>query len=185
MKYYLDKRGDLWCEDIQNRDLTFRNFSGVNLRSHTKYPGPDNKTFAVIIRDNDFAQELLNNGWPLKLRVPNVEYDPDAEPYYYLPAKIKFKDQYGKYFNDGRRPEIYVYSAGVRTEEGEEFCTAMPNDEFMQSKMDSLYFETMILHLRKANNRNGDPVVYLSRFDGKLPVNHGDQLTAGWMTTQE
>lgn len=179
MKYYLDRNGDLRCEELSNSEVIWRNFSGIN---RTKYPNPDNKSFSVVIKDKDFAQELIAEGWPIRIYTPKVEYDPDVEPFYHLPVKVKFNDRYGKPLR--RQPEIYIYSNGTRSQMGEEYCTAMAGDE--ASMMDRTYFESIILDINMGvNKETGKATAYLRRFDGKLPVNLSDQATAAWVTTEE
>jgi len=185
MKYYFDREGYLWCEDLTNREIISRNFSGINARSSTKYPGPDNKQFAVVIRDNDFAQEMIDQGWPVYLRVPKVDYDPQAESYYVMYVSVRFKDRYGKFFTDNRKPSFFLYSDGVMTEVGIEACTALPNDELMQSEIDKARFQNVRLRLRKGKKANGDPQVFLSRFDGMLYVNEADRAPEGWVKQGE
>ena len=178
-KLYLDRNGDLRCEELENRDVSFRNFSGIN---RTKYPNPDNKQFSVFIRDKDFAQELLDQGWPLRLWTPKVEYDQDMEATYHLPVKVKFKDRYGKPLRT--QPKFFIYSHGVRTEVGEEFCTALNNDE--ASEIDRTYFESIILDINLGiNKETGKGTAYLRRFDGKLPDDPAENATSAWMNPGE
>lgn len=178
-KYYIDRNGDLRCEELENRDMTFRNFSGVN---RTKYPNPDNKQFAVMIRDKEFAQLLLDAGWPLRLWIPKVDYDPDVESVYFLPVKVKFKDRYGQYLRT--QPKFFLYSNGNRTEIGEAECTAKPGEE--ASDMDLSRFESIMLDINLGTNKEtGKNTAYLRRFDGKVAVDIADSATAAWMNQGE
>ena len=176
---YLDKNGDLRCENLENRDVTFRNFSGIR---NTRYPNVDSKQFSVMIRDKDFAQELLANNWPLKLFIPKVEYDPDVEPVYYLPVKVKFKDRYGQPLRT--QPKIFLYSKGVRTEVGENYCTAYNGSE--ASQMDMAYFQSIILDINLGYNKeNNKYTAYLRRFDGLFAEDLADEATAAWIKQGE
>lgn len=178
MKYFLDRNNHLRCEELSNAEVIWRNFSGIN----NKYPNVDNKGFSVVIRDKEFAQELINDGWPVRIYTPKVEFDPDVEPFYHLPVKVKFRDRYGKALN--RQPELYFYSNGVRTKVGEEVCTAPANDP--RSEMDRTRFESIILDINMGiNKETGKATAYLTRFDGRLSVNLSDLATAGWVNKGE
>ena len=193
MNYYLDRNGYFVCKDLTNREIINRNFSGVNARAKTKYPGIDNKQFALVIRDNDAAQQLLDEGWPVSIRVPNVEYDPDEQPYYVMYVAVKFRDVAGRFFTDGRQPEIYLWSNGVKTpqdckkdpEAAWDFCSVIPNDELMQSQMDKTNFSKVELKVRKYVNSKGTTKVYLSRFDGMLRIDDMDRDPEGWANPEE
>lgn len=49
--------------------------------------GKTDRTFNVVLDDEDFAEHLTDLGWPVKIKNPK---NPDYEPYKYLSCKMKF-----------------------------------------------------------------------------------------------
>lgn len=85
------ERGILQIEDAR---IIYRNFSGLG----SKYNREGDRNFAVIIPTQDIADELINDGWAVKIKPPR---DEDDSPFMYLPVKIKFNN---------RGPAAYVKS---------------------------------------------------------------------------
>lgn len=84
-------RGVLEIEDAR---IIYRNFSGLG----TKYNREGDRNFAVIIPNQEIADELMKEGWAVKIKPPRNE---DDSPFMYLPVKIKFNN---------RGPAAYVRS---------------------------------------------------------------------------
>lgn len=76
-------RGILQIDDAR---IIYRNFSGVG----SKFNREGDRNFAVIIPDEDIANELANEGWNVKIKPPREDGD---TPFMYLPVKIKFNDR--------------------------------------------------------------------------------------------
>ena len=51
--------------------------------------GDTTRKFDVVLDDKDFAEQLTNLGWPVKIKSPK---NPDYEPYSYIRCKMKFHD---------------------------------------------------------------------------------------------
>ena len=84
-------RGVLEIEDAR---IIYRNFSGLG----TKYNREGDRNFAVIIPNQEIADELMKEGWAVKIKPPRNE---DDSPFMYLPVKVKFNN---------RGPAAYVKS---------------------------------------------------------------------------
>ena len=85
------ERGILQIEDAR---IIYRNFAGIG----SKYNREGDRNFAVIIPNQEIADELIADGWAVKIKPPR---DEDDSPFMYLPVKIKFNN---------RGPAAYVKS---------------------------------------------------------------------------
>ena len=84
-------RGVLQIEDAR---IIYRNFGG----EASKYNREGDRNFAVIIPNQEIADELIADGWAVKIKPPR---DEDESPFMYLPVKVKFNN---------RGPAAYVKS---------------------------------------------------------------------------
>lgn len=91
MKITFAPRGILQIDDAR---IIYRNFSG----GATKYNRAGDRNFAVVIPDEDLAEELSRAGWNVKIKPPREEGD---TPFMFLPVKVKFND---------RGPNVYLRS---------------------------------------------------------------------------
>lgn len=89
-------RGILQIDDAR---IIYRNFSGVG----SKYNREGDRNFAVVIPNQEIADELIKEGWNVRIKPPREE---DEDPFMYLPVKIKFSD---------RGPNCYLRSGKVQT----------------------------------------------------------------------
>lgn len=89
-------RGILQIDDAR---IIYRNFSGVG----SKYNREGDRNFAVVIPNQEIADELIKEGWNVRIKPPREE---DEEPFMYLPVKIKFSD---------RGPNCYLRSGKIQT----------------------------------------------------------------------
>lgn len=71
---------------IDDAIIIYRNFSGIG----SKYNREGDRNFAVLIQDQDIADQLVEAGWNVKIKPPHKDGD---EPFMYLPVKIKFNDR--------------------------------------------------------------------------------------------
>lgn len=82
---------------IDNARIVFRNFSG----EASKYNREGDRNFALVIPNQEIADELASNGWNVKIKPPKEEGD---EPFMFLPVKVKFNDiGPAVYLKTGRR----------------------------------------------------------------------------------
>lgn len=82
---------------IDNAKIVYRNFTGEG----SKFNREGDRNFAVIIEDEDMADELVKAGWNVKIKPPR---DEDDSPFMFLPVKVKFND---------RGPIVYLKSGNA------------------------------------------------------------------------
>ena len=83
---------------IDDARIIFRNFRG----EASKYNNEGNRNFALIIPNEEMAEELTKRGWNVKIKPPR---DDEDDPFMYLPVKVKFND---------RGPAVYLVSGKNR-----------------------------------------------------------------------
>ena len=79
---------------IDNARIVYRNFSGES----SKFNREGDRNFAIVIEDEETAEQLSNLGWNIKIKPPR---DDDDQPFMFLPVKVKFND---------RGPAVYLKS---------------------------------------------------------------------------
>ena len=80
--------------EIEDTRIIYRNFAGVG----SKYNREGDRNFAVIIPNEEIKEQLVEEGWNVKIKPPR---DEDDSPFMFLPVKIKFNN---------RGPAAYVRS---------------------------------------------------------------------------
>ena len=80
----INNRGNIL--EIEDARIIFRNFAGLG----SKYNREGDRNFAVIIPNEDIKDQLVADGWTVKIKPPREEGD---EPFMYLPVKIKFNNR--------------------------------------------------------------------------------------------
>lgn len=68
---------------ISDAKITYRNFSG----KATPYRPAGQRTFAVIIPNEEIAQDMTEKGWNVRMRPPHDEGD---IPEWYIEVKVSF-----------------------------------------------------------------------------------------------
>ena len=89
---------------IDDARIIYRNFAGRG----DKYNRAGDRNFAVLIPDEEIADELTRRGWNVKVKPPREEGD---TPFMYLPVKVKFND---------RGPSVYLRTGRVQNRLEEE-----------------------------------------------------------------
>lgn len=88
---------------LRNCQVIFKNFSGRPDKYHPR-GSDDNRTFCVIIPDNELAQEMTNDGWNIRMLRPR---DEEEQPVPYLQVKVNYAGEYP--------PNIYMISGRHKT----------------------------------------------------------------------
>lgn len=101
-------RGILQIDDAR---IVYRNFRGEG----GKFNREGDRNFAVVIQNQELADELLDRGWNVKIKEPKDEGD---EPFRYISVKVKFND---------RGPQVYLRT-GDRVNRLDEETVAMLDD---------------------------------------------------------
>ena len=115
-------RGILQIDDAR---IIYRNFSGVG----SKYNREGDRNFAVVIPSQDIADELIKEGWNVRIKPPREE---DEEPFMYLPVKIKFSD---------RGPNCYLRSGKVQTKLTENTIACIDDIDILSVDLDLRPFD--------------------------------------------
>jgi hypothetical protein len=106
--------------EIEDARIIYRNFAGVG----SKFNREGDRNFAVIISDKEIADELIENGWNVKIKDPRDEYE---EPFMFLPVKIKFNN---------RGPGAYVVSGDTVTRLSEDTIDMLDEIDIASVDMD-------------------------------------------------
>lgn len=96
---------------VNDARIIYRNFRGEG----GKFNREGDRNFAMIIPNQELADELIARGWNVKIKEPREEGD---DPFMYLPVKVKFND---------RGPQVYLVT-GDRTNRLEEDVVSMLDD---------------------------------------------------------
>lgn len=96
---------------VNDARIIYRNFRGEG----GKFNREGDRNFAMIIPNQELADELISRGWNVKIKEPREEGD---DPFMYLPVKVKFND---------RGPQVYLVT-GDRTNRLDEDVVSMLDD---------------------------------------------------------
>lgn len=80
--------------EIEDARIIYRNFEGVA----SKYNREGDRNFAVVIPNEEIKDQLVDEGWNVKVKPPR---DEDDSPFMFMPVKVKFNN---------RGPAVYVRS---------------------------------------------------------------------------
>lgn len=117
MKVTFAPRGIL---QIDNARIIYRNFSGEG----SKFNREGDKNFSVIIDSQELADELIAQGWNVKIKEPREEGD---DLFIHLPVKVKFND---------RRPNVYLQSGRNRIKLDDESISCLDNVDIINVDLD-------------------------------------------------
>lgn len=105
---------------IDDARIIYRNFAGRG----DKYNREGDRNFAVVIPDEDMANELTNLGWNVKIKPPREDGD---APFMFLPVKVKFND---------RGPNIYLKTGDRQNRLDEESVGLLDNIDIIGVDLD-------------------------------------------------
>ena len=117
MKLTIAPRGILQIDDAR---IIYRNFSGEG----SKFNREGDRNFSVIIDDPVIADELISQGWNVKIKEPREEGE---DPFITLPVKVKFNE---------RGPRVYLITGNKRNELDEESISILDNVDIVSIDMD-------------------------------------------------
>ena len=89
VKYSILKDNKLLIENLQNRNIIWRNFAG----NKGDYNKNGDRKFTIVIDDPENAKKLADHGWNIKTRLPKNSNDPD-DAFYTLEVRIRFDLQF-------------------------------------------------------------------------------------------
>ena len=106
--------------EIEDARIIFRNFRG----EASKFNSKGNRNFAVIIPNQDIADELIDAGWNVKIKPPREDGE---SPFMYLPVKISFNN---------RGPSAYIVSGDNNTRLNEDTIEMLDDVDIRSVNMD-------------------------------------------------
>lgn len=110
---------------IDDARIIYRNFAGRG----DKYNREGDRNFAVVIPDEEMANELTNLGWNVKIKPPREDGD---VPFMFLPVKVKFND---------RGPNVYLKTGDVQNKLDEESVGLLDNIDVIGVDLDIRPFD--------------------------------------------
>lgn len=117
MKLTFAPKGILQIDDAR---IIYRNFSG----EPSQFNREGDKNFSVVIDDQDIADDLIKDGWNIKIKPPR---DEDDIPFMHLPVKIKFNE---------RGPAAYLKSGDKMIKLDEESISCLDNVDILNVDLD-------------------------------------------------
>lgn len=105
---------------IDHARIIWRNFEGRG----DKFNREGDRNFALIIPTEEMANQLIDEGWNVRIKDPREEGD---IPFMYLPVKVKFND---------RGPGIYLTSGRAKNRLDEETCGLLDHIDIMDVNLD-------------------------------------------------
>ena len=117
MKITFAPRGIIQIDEAK---IIYRNFSGTP----SKFNREGDRNFAVLIDDQEIADELIKEGWNVKIKPPREEGD---APFMYLPVKIKFND---------RGPNVYLVTGSRKNKLDEETVSCLDDIDIRNVDLD-------------------------------------------------
>lgn len=105
---------------INDARIIYRNLRGEG----SKFNREGDRNFAVVIPNQELADELIDRGWNVKIKDPREEGD---EPFRYLQVKVKFND---------RGPQVYLVSGGAHRHLDEELVSMIDEIDIRSVNLD-------------------------------------------------
>lgn len=105
---------------IDDARIIYRNFAGHG----SKFNREGDRNFAVIIPNQEIADELIESGWNVKIKPPRDDQD---MPFMYLPVKIKFND---------RGPNVYLVTGERRNKLDKEAISCIDDIDISSVSLD-------------------------------------------------
>lgn len=106
--------------EIEDARIIYRNFEGVA----TKFNREGDRNFAVIIPNEEIKDQLVENGWNVKIKPARDEND---SPFMFLPVKIKF---------NSRGPSAYIKSGEAVTRLNQETIGMLDEIDILSVDLD-------------------------------------------------
>jgi hypothetical protein len=106
--------------EIEDARIIYRNFAGAP----SKFNREGDRNFAVIIPNEEIKDQLVEEGWNVKIKPPREDFD---EPFMFMPIKVVFNN---------RGPAAYVRSGDSVTRLNEETIDMLDEIDISSVDMD-------------------------------------------------
>lgn len=106
--------------EIEDARIIYRNFAGAP----SKFNREGDRNFAVIIPNEEIKDQLVEEGWNVKIKPPREDFD---EPFMFMPVKVVFNN---------RGPAAYVRSGDSVTRLNEETIDMLDEIDISSVDMD-------------------------------------------------
>lgn len=110
-------RGIIQIDDAR---IIYRNFRGEG----SKFNREGDRNFAVVIPNQEIADDLIEAGWNVKIKPPR---DEDDIPFMYLPVKVKFSE---------RGPHIYLVTGRTQNKLDEDSVSIIDDIDIVSVDLD-------------------------------------------------
>lgn len=110
-------RGIIQIDDAR---IIYRNFRGEG----SKFNREGDRNFAVVIPNQEIADDLIEAGWNVKIKPPR---DEDDIPFIYLPVKVKFSE---------RGPHIYLVTGRTQNKLDEDSVSIIDDIDIVSVDLD-------------------------------------------------
>ena len=111
--------------EIEDARIVYRNFAGIG----SKFNREGDRNFAVVIPNQEVADELIEAGWNVKIKPPREDYE---DPFMFIPVKVKF---------NSRGPAAYVVSGTSVTRLNEDTIGMLDEIDIASVDMDLRPFD--------------------------------------------
>jgi len=105
---------------IDDARIIFRNFAGAP----SKFNREGDRNFALVIVNEQMAEELISRGWNVKIKAPEEEGEP---PFIYMTVKVRFSE-YG--------PTVYLRSGDKMVKLDEESVACLDSIDILSVDLD-------------------------------------------------
>lgn len=105
---------------IDDARIIFRNFAGAP----SKFNREGDRNFALVIVNEDIANELIAKGWNVKIKAPEEEGE---APFMYMTVKVRFSE-YG--------PTVYLKSGDKMVKLDEESVACLDSIDILSVDLD-------------------------------------------------
>lgn len=105
---------------IDDAHIIFRNFAGAP----SKFNREGDRNFALVIVNEDIANELIAKGWNVKIKAPEEEGE---APFMYMTVKVRFSE-YG--------PTVYLKSGDKMVKLDEESVACLDSIDILSVDLD-------------------------------------------------
>lgn len=152
---------DLGFLQIENAKIIFRNFRGES----SKFNREGDMSFAVLIPDQTIANNLINDGYNVKIKPPREDGE---TPFMYITVKVKFN-------NNG--PAVYLNSGNKITKLTKETIAMLDDIDIISCNMDLRPYHWEV-------NGNTGITLYLQAIDVRQKVDRFGQMYAEQLNDQ-